>query len=348
MDKFLLKWIFSAFPNFPLEYNSWTKVIDAENTFLPEWNSPSYNKVLGHKLPSNLDLGKTTIIGGICSIFTAEAELIRNKELVFENIEDFEKWIYSWYPRIDQIHDVVGIPPKLCRKIIYVCEDSLFAQRIYLHTKLPREQLQKVLKEVHIKQGHPVLCNWLKHFGYNGLVEVVYTSDLDKELNVGVKFWERLLGGHFQNKYQACAELMYTAIWLDILKIKNVGVIYEPANHMYYTQPKFFENWAINNKMGVGFNHNLGIISYFPFWSASGLSRLLPLEKMPHYGNYKTYHVSDEDLPWYIVNLLFDNKEILAADPATISKDKIIFMINSILNKCYSFEQHGELHGKTS
>lgn len=336
MDNSILKWVLSEVPDFPYTPDFWTKVVDVTTSPLSGWQSPTYNKILGHKLPADLDINKTTVLGGICSIYTAETECIRNKELTFKDIDDFERWIYSWYPRIDQIHDTVGIPPKLCKKIIYVCEDSLFAKRLAMHTGLHKDQLQRILKEVHVKQGHPVLCNWLKSFGYSGNIEVVYTSDLEKELRVGVKFWERLLGFHFQNRYQEFAkvELMHTAIWLDILGIKNFGVIYEPINHM--SQPNNLKDWAINHKFGVGFNHNLGVIGYLPLWNANGLSRVLPLEQVPHYGNVDTYSISTDDLPWHVVNFLFANKEVLAANPTAISKEKAMYLIKSILNQCYS------------
>lgn len=115
MDNSILNWVLSEVPNFPYLHDSWTKVVDATNSPIPEWKSPTYNKILGHKLPANLDINKTTVLGGICSIFTAETRRIRNKELAFKDIDDFEKWIYSWYPRMDQIHGTIGIPPKLCK-----------------------------------------------------------------------------------------------------------------------------------------------------------------------------------------------------------------------------------------
>lgn len=360
MDNSIIEWVFSKEPNFPFTPDSWTKVIDATTIFLPEWKSPTYNKMLGHKLPANLDINKTTILGGICSIFTAETEQMRKKELIFKDINGFEKWIYSWYPRIDQIHDTVGIPPKLCSKIIYVCEDSLFAKRISVHTGLPKDELQQILKEVHTKQGHPVLCNWLKSFGYSGSIEVVYTSDLQKELKTGVRIWERISGVSFKNKYQefACVKLMYTAIWLDILGVKDFGVIYEPANHMYQLgikelgvicgsvdhmyQAHGLKDWFANNKFGVGFNHNLGIIGYLPFWTAKGISRFLPLEQLPHYGNFNTYSISMDNLPWYVINMLFTNKEVLSKSPKLICADNAKYLIKSIFNKYYHLNKDGE------
>lgn len=339
----LLKWVYANDPDFPFKPHTWTRVVEP-STHVPQfWSGPTRHKILGLQLPEHyghnlkLDPYKTTILGGICSIFTAESERIRKKELTFKNSSDFEKWIYFWYPRIDQIHDTVGIPPKFCPQVIYVCEDSIFAERLAKHTGLDKEALQVILKRVHIDQGHRIVCNWLKSFGYQGNVEVVYTSEIAKEIELGLALWERMLGFPFAKfeRNTAKVKLMYTGIWADILGVRGSAIIYEPASHMYLETFANLSHWTRTQQYGTNINHDVGIIGYLPFWLSQGFSRTMPYEQLPNYSNYKNYEILPEDLHWYAVNLFFSGKEIVQKGPNALSDAILYDLIKKKLNKYY-------------
>jgi hypothetical protein len=59
---------------------------------------------------------------------------------------------------------------------------------------LPLEDLTEILRATHQRLGHPVIVNWLRNGGFQGLVQVVYTSELDRELETGLRIWENMLG----------------------------------------------------------------------------------------------------------------------------------------------------------
>ena len=97
-----------------------------------------------------------------------------------------------------------------------VCEDSVWARRIAKWTGFDANEIQAILRSVHSQRGHGKLRNWLNLMGYEGApVQVVYTSDLERELEVGLCILERLLNTRFQSQRRDMAKvaLMYTSIW---------------------------------------------------------------------------------------------------------------------------------------
>lgn len=281
----------------------WNCVGNAIST--PNWHGATSIKVLGGVLPEMLDLAKTTVLGGICPIFTGDEKEMREKG--FTTVAEFGAWIESWYPRLDQIHDTIGIPSKV-GGVIYVCEDSLFGRKLQRMLGLDAEEVSKIIRSVHENQGHPIICRWLQQWGYHGPVEVVYTSDLESELGMGVRIWKRIGGFKPKDQDYLKVVLMYTAFWPDVLGIKGPAVVYEPANHTNHRElPKEVRPWFRDNPYGSegSLNAQLGLVGYLPFWSARGHTRKLPRTEVPNLANWGDFQILEEDSYWYAVNLLF-------------------------------------------
>ncbi len=339
----LLTWAFAQNQQFPFTPETWTKATDVATLVPTFWNGPTASKIIGFKFPENfgpglkLDPNKTTILGGICSIYTGDMERIRKKDLVFKNETDFHDWMLCWYPRIDQIHNTIGIPPKNCSEIMYVCEDSLFGRKLAKHTGLDETTLALIIKNLHEKQGHRVLCNWLESFGYKGKISVVYTSDIEKEMEIGLRFWERSLGFTFPARERdgAKVKMMYTGIWLDILGIKESAIIYEPADHMYLENYYCLKNWFRENNYGKGMNRNVGIAGFLPFWLSAGLSRTLEHNEINNFGKNLSQEIENKDLAWYVTNLLFTKKEVVVNGPDVLNNETARMLIKHQLEYCY-------------
>lgn len=307
------------------------------------WKTSSTNKLLTLRFPqelgidSPLNAAHTTVLGGMCLLTTIDMKKMSKKEMTFDNVSQFKDWFQSWYPRIDQIHDTVGTPPNICKKVVYVSEDSFFADRISNYTGLDKNDVQSVLRDTHETQGHTTLKRYLKNQGFKGEVEVVYTSDIDRELDVALKIWERTLGTHFRggDRNFAKVELMYTGFWLDILNLQNPSVIFEAANKFILKGWLGLEDWFKNQKYGTGVNKNLGIAGYLPFMTTKGDSSVLSYSEVPNFNNYKNHTIPDEDMPWYIANMLYMKKTVVNGGPSAISNEDAGNMIKSDLKQYY-------------
>ena len=313
------------------------------------WKSPSTNKLLALRFPLNfgpdLDLNpsKSIVLGGMCLLTTIDMKRIYRKEISFESVNDFAQWFLSWYPRIDQIHDTVGVPPKSIPKVIYATEDSFFADRISSYTGLPKDGVQSVLRDVHEQQAHPILERYLRNQGYKGEVSTIYTSDVEEELELATSIWERMLGIKFRggDRNFAKVELMYTGIWLDILRLQNsasnyeAGVIFEAASKMILKGWLKLEEWFSQQAYGEGANRNLGIAGYLPFITLQGDSSVLSYSDVPNFSNFKTHEIPDSEMPWYVANMLFTKKSVVDNGPLFLSNKDAAYMIRSDLFQYY-------------
>lgn len=324
-----------------------TRVVEPEEgAFLKAWENPMTGKVLVRKLLSGIDSkqheqsfdpNRTTILGGMCLVNTLEMKLIYNREIVFGSSFEFEEWYANWYPRIDQVHDAVGIPPRTCKKIIYVSEDSFFAKRLASYTGLDRTEIQDILHRVHEKQGHPVLERYLKALGYTGDLVCVYTSDIEKELEIALRMWERILGHTFRtcDRDFAKVELMYTGFWLDILGIKGSAVIYEAASKLVLRGWVKLDPWFEKYPYGSQTNRDLGIMGYLPFLTTQGDGSKLHFNQVPNFSNHKTFVIAEEEILWYIVNLLFTKDTVMKHGPQSLEKEKAVGMIKNDLSQYF-------------
>lgn len=339
----MLRWSLANATSVDFHPSKWTRVLNNHNCIPKFWNGHTANKILGVKLPEHfghsmsMDPSNTTLLGGMCLLNTAEMKKISKKEISFHSTDEFAKWYSSWYPRIDQIHDTIGIPPKFCRNIIYTSEDSFFANRLSQYTNLNREDIQAVLKDVHKNQGHAVLKKYLESFGYRGDISVIYTSEIETELRIVLKIWERLLNSRFRtcDRDFAKVEIMYTGFWLDILGIE-AAVIYEPANKMILKGWLKLQKWVEEQQYGVNINHNLGIIGYLPFLTNHGDGARLSYDTVPNYQNFRHYTITPENCLWYAVNLLFAKKKVIEDGPVILTTDRINELISSDLRQYYS------------
>ena len=304
------------------------------------------NKILVKKILSTddsnqttipIDPNKTTILGGMCLVNTVEMKDIYNRKITFDSEIGFENWYGSWYPRIDQIHDAVGVPPKLCQKIIYVSEDSFFAERLASYTGLDRSKIQTILRRVHENQGHPVLVKYLRSLGYTKEVNCIFTSDIEAKLETALRMWERILNHTFRtcDRDFAKVELMYTGFWLDVLGIKDSAVIYEPVSKMVLRGWVKLDPWFKKYPYGNEINRNLGIIGYIPFLTTKGDGSKLSIDNIPHFGNHQTFVIADEDIPWYVANLLFTKEQVRNDGPLSIEKKKVLEMIHGDFSQYY-------------
>lgn len=245
----------------------WTLAQQAISSIPQNWNNTfGKNNILGHQFPEKgIDPNVATVIGGICSLFTGESEAIRKGVVTFANVEDFKNWIFSWYPRKDQVFNVVGTPPKAVKKIYYVVEDSIFARRTAKWTNLPVGELEEIFYEVHKQKGVTEVEKHLALSGWKGELIPIYTSKIVKEHTTALKIWERLMGKRCQpnDRDISLITLMYTGLWADVLGIYEPVVIYEPEDHMSFSEnvPGFIRNWFNKNQYGKdGINRNVGII----------------------------------------------------------------------------------------
>ena len=339
----LLAWAVAQPQGEPFKSNLWTRVINAETSPPVFWKSPMSGKILGAQFPTNfgpgmeLDINHSTSLGGMCLLTTIDMKAIFRQQIKFDSVKAFEKWFRGWYPRIDQVHDTVGVPPVFCRKILYVIEDSFFAGRLSSYTGLDRKSIQSVLKKVHQEQGHTVLCNYLRCLGYKGDVAVIYTSDIDRELSVALKIWERQLGFSFRtcDRDFAKVELMYTGFWLDILDISSSGIIHEAASKMIMKGWLRLESWVHTQKYGTGANRNLAIACYLPFLTSKGDCGFLSFDEVPNYGNFATFKIPENEIHWYTANLLFIKKAVIESGPSSIAQDKVVELIAADLKQYY-------------
>ncbi len=293
----------------------------------PNWGGATGAKLLSWKLPPGVVIANATILGGVCTIFNGDEQEING--IKFQSAAAFEDWMRLWYPRIDQIHDTVGIPFGGVQQVVYVCEDSLFGRRIARWTGLDAEEVGQVLRLVHEEIGHPVVERWFRRWGYRGLVKVVYTSDLEPQLDVALRFWERIGGVKKPAKGRIDlwkVKLMYTAFWLDVLGISGPAIIYEPANHINPSDyPRDLLSWFLANPYGEpeSFNAGVGFAAFMPFWSTRGITRMLSRDQVPHQGNWKDFQIPDGDTLWYGANLLFGQKAIGEHSPVHLSPEEI-------------------------
>lgn len=281
------------------------------------------NKITSCALPRNFVTEKITVLGGICSVFTGDSEVLRKKELSFRSETDFKEWLKSWYPRVDQIHDTVGLPAKATKEIKYVCEDSFFARRIANWQGLDQSKLTDIFREVHEEQADPLIKNWIrKQGGYKGEVTVVYTSELEKPINTALRVWERLNEFKFKSKLRERAKinLMYTALWLDVLEVDGQAVVYEPEQHGIEFEffPKL-KPWMQANPYGYpGINENIGLVGFEAFSSSAGITRNSTFDSVPNIGNWENFSLREEDALSYARNFFpqieFRNREDLPSD----------------------------------
>jgi len=340
----LMNWVNDQEQSLPFLRNALTRIpIHTENSLPVFWKSQSANKILVAQFPANFgpkqsfDPNLTVVLGGMCLLNTIDMKRISRKEIAFESVQDFRQWYSSWYPRIDQVHDAVGVPPSVCQNVIYTVEDSFFADRLSAYTGLDRDGISCVLHDVHEKQGHSVLTKYLKCLGYKGNVSIVYTSEIETELSLALRIWERLLGSAFRtcDRNFAKVELMYTGFWPDILEIKSSAIIYEAASKMILKGWLKLENWFSVNKYGEGVNRNLGIAGYLPFITSSGDSSVLRFDEVPNYSNFRSFVIPDNDIAWYATNLLFMKKNVVDNGPPALSAEEVGILIKSDLSQYY-------------
>lgn len=273
----------------------------------------------------------------MCLLNTIDMKRIYAKELTFNSITEFKTWFSSWYPRIDQIHDTAAVPPKVAPGVIYVSEDSFFADRLSSYTGLDRNELQAVLHDVHEQQAHPVLINFLNNYGYSGNVDVVYTSEIENELDVALRMWERMLGKKFRggDRNFAKVELMYTGFWLDILDIRKQALIFEAASKMILKGYLRLDDWFNSQRFGKNVNSDLGVAGYLPFLTTKGEAGNLTPNEVPNFKNFKSFYISDEELQWYIVNLLYPKNDVKDQGPGILDPQVARELIANDLEQHY-------------
>lgn len=280
---------------------------------------PQRRKILAVRLEEGFNPGLTTWLGGICSIFTEDGEQIRTKRAGFRTVADFAQWLGAWYPRLDQIHDTVGIPPGNAKEVVYVVEDSIFGRRIAGWTGLPAEELTQVFRAIHETQGKRTIERWLRNYGYKGKVTVVYTSDLETELELALRIWERALVQPFPARKRdwAKVEMMYTPIWPSILGISK-AIVAEPCHH--------------GTKLPWGmFGNGLSQIGFLPYWGSAGTTRNLPFDTVPNQGNWREYAAWEPD--WVNVNLEFNSR-----DPMSFPQEAMGNRASHLLREVYGDE----------
>lgn len=242
---------------------------------------------------------KLAWFGGVCLIYTGEWNKIKNGTMHFRNEEQFELWLRSWYPRVDQVHDTIGVPSNACKQLFYVVEDSIWARRIAQYTGLDAHDLSAILRNVHEGQGRPVISRWLRRFGYKGNSEVIYSSDIESALDICIRQYERARGKRVKlaDKDDTKVALMgSTSILFDITGVES-GAFAIPIRY-------FVDMLEGHSFPARGLFH----IGYLPYWGSDGPTRLQPNSGVAHRGNYKTIPIQ-EDLHLHGLNHFFDAKK---------------------------------------
>ena len=207
-----------------------------------EWfKTPTGRYITSLETPKLFEDRETTVLGGICSLFTADWERMRGGEVRFRDPYNFAAWLSSWYPRLDQVYGCVGIPPSGIQRIIYVVEDSFFAERLCsLYPGWDAADVSIIFREAHERQGRKAVLRWLREGGYQGEVTAVYTSDLGRELEIARRCFELSIGAalgspHFRfpepQRVQSAVKTMYTPFWSAVLGVSGPAFVYEPQSH---------------------------------------------------------------------------------------------------------------------
>jgi hypothetical protein len=321
----LQKWIKTKLgQKYPLLFpnsGSWLKVPEIEySDVLPKGcKGVIRNKVLGTNVPDTLILNNAHILGGICSLFPGDYSTVRK----IRDIEEFDNWLKSWYPRIDQIHDSVALISPRVKSVTYVVEDSIFSRRISKWTGINAVELAKSLKQIHENRGKKILRNWFRNFGYKGPVNVVYTSEIEEQLDYGVLYLADLAGiKPFKNSGIDIAKvkLMYTGFWARVvLGIKDPVIISEPAPHWWLEDCFDLELFFKQNPYGVnyGVNRNLYYVGFLPFWSDTGFSRFCSFDQVPNFSNFESWNPKSI---WDTVNLQFGLLKVRENGPSISRK----------------------------
>lgn len=287
--------------------------------------SPTAKKVIWcNDYVDDLDPNTTTVIGGICG--TKSTSLKNMEDNHIDTIDKFKKWHLSWYPRIDQIHDSVGIPPRTCKNLIYVFEDNSHADRIInIRKNWDFLEVKEILREAHIKHGQKVLENWLRFHGYQGNISFIFLSELEKEIELGIRIATKF-GLKNESKHKQIRKLMYTSIWPSVLGVKKDALIYEPIHYISRHYNKY--NSILDE---------VGILSYLPYLSCNYLLDEIPHNKIANYGNPNLFNNMEEAL-FDTINLLF-SKEKVVSNPKEFSHDYPIVekLISQDLTQYFKF-----------
>lgn len=301
------------------------------------------NKTIGGYLPvgfgsGEYDLSNITILGGICLLTTADMKSIYNKApgYTFSSINEFRKWYSSWYPRLDQLHDSVGMFNNV-KEIVYIVEDIFFAKRIALYTGLDVEDVASVFRDIHLSQGHKAMSSYLKNYGYRGKIRCVFISDVELKLDIAFRAWSRFLNVQIKEKDvdYSKVEIMYTNLWMDVLGVSGMGLIYEPSTKMVIRPWLKNSITLLQNNIGKGFNETLGALSYVPFLTSQGGMSNLLFSDVPNKGNFSNFDLT-EDLHWYAMNVLFMKGKLRDQGLEPFSDQELENNIKEELIKIYS------------
>jgi len=267
-----------------------------------EWlKSPTGNKAIwcNENVNEKLDPNTTTVIGGICGTKASSLEKLSG----IDTIRQFEEWHYSWYPRIDQIHDSIGIPPKSCKNVTYVFEDNTHTDRILnLKKDWGFLDVREILQGAHDSQGKNVLENWLRLHGYKGTISFVFLSELEKEIEIAIRLGLRL-GLKREEKNKQIRKLMYTSLWPSVLGIEKDTLIYEPIHYINRHYCRY--NTLLDD---------IAILSYIPYLSYNWELDKLPHDLIPNFSNHLQLPNDLKENGYIATNLLF-SKEKVVSDP---------------------------------
>lgn len=289
--------------------NTLLKLIEKDHSYIfskeyrlpvDAWLKTSISKkvIWSNEFADELDPNKTTVIGGICG--TKVSSLREMDAIGIKNIDQFRDWHLGWFPRIDQVHDAVGIPVKSCKKIVYIFEDTTHADRIInIRKDWHKLEVQEILKEAHLKDGHRVLGNWLKLHGFTGDLSFIFLSELEKEIKLGLRVASKL-GFESGDTTKRLRKLMYTSIWPSVLGIDGDALVFEPIHYIKRHQSRYK---TLLDK--------IGIISYIPYLSGSYELDQIPHKEIPNLSNFSNFLFEGNENFYSIINLLFAKKDLL-------------------------------------
>lgn len=297
------------------------ELIKPEN---PGWSkSLSYNKIVfANTCVNNIDLNKAVILGGICCLKKTSFEEM--KQLNINNSEEFSIWYKSWYPRFDQLHDMVGIPPKQCKKIVYIIEDSFHAKRIsYIIKNSSPVEINHIIKDTHIHQGVPIIKRYLTFMGYTGEIKYIFLSDILDEIKTGIKIAKRH-GFRKNEEEKEVLKFLYTSFYPSIIGESNC-IVFEPI--------KYISRYTVHYNSVLD---GLPMVGFIPYISNTGSGSINHRESI-HKDNYNELIIPPNN--WNIINFLYmKNNELNFEEKIsnyTYLKDYIQNMVSKIYGTSY-------------
>ena len=290
-------------------------------------------------------------IGGTCLLATGDLDLIlkgklpNNEPLSSTSPEkDIGLWMEEYLPRFDQIRDSVGAIN--VDQYFVVFEDSFFADLVAKSLSLSsngRDYLEKSFRQAGEAYSEKIK-GWLElSCGSSIELRTSYSSEVQGELKEAVKMLaERFNDKKFLQTSKSAINIMYTQLWVDILKEKSilpqdsVAICSEPIQHLLEVIASdraaysgTIQRYLRENPWGcAGDNESLSAYGFVPSvvgvkTGKSSLSRFYPYSKVVNKKDNEAIlqeYLSSSPFPLYENPVVRDALNFLSFDQEVIEE----------------------------